>query len=265
MVDTVMHRRYFVLFRRICPFGTDNDKGGMGMDSAASLEAVIFDCDGVLVDTEPLHYAGYQEVLEPLGMGFDYKRYEEHYIGFDDRDAFRERYKELELPLDEATLLQLMTAKREAVRRIIARGVKSFPGVVPLVKSLAAAGIPLAVASGALREEITAFLDVLELGGVFPVVVAADEVKHSKPDPETYLMAMERLRMRPGLERLDPARCIAIEDTPAGIRSAGAAGLLVVGVTHTFPAQKITAAARVVESLDGMDPAGLAGLFGLVL
>ena len=133
------------------------------------------------------------------------------------------------------------------------------------MKSLAAAGIPLAVASGALREEITAFLDVLELGGVFPVVVAADEVKHSKPDPETYLMAMERLRMRPGLERLDPARCIAIEDTPAGIRSAGAAGLLVVGVTHTFPAQKITAAARVVESLDGMDPAGLAGLFGLVL
>lgn len=215
------------------------------------LKAVVFDCDGVLVDTEPLHYQAFQEILQPLDLGFDYDHYLKHYIGFDDRDAFIEAFREGNRPLDAETLHSLIEAKGNALLRIIANGVSSFPGVTALVHELAAGGIPLAVASGALRHEVELFLKVLGLEDAFSVIVAADDVSRSKPDPETYLAALKRLQTGLGSNHADPTRCIAIEDTPTGIQSAKAAGLFVIGVTNSFPAQEIREVADlVVQSLE---------------
>ncbi len=218
-------------------------------DSDSELQAVIFDCDGILVDTEPLHYRAFQKVLVPLGLGHDFGRYLEHFVGFDDRDAFIHAFEEGGLQLSPAALERLMEAKASALREFIQQGVPSFPGVVELIKELSDRGIPLAVASGALRHEVDAFIASLGLDGAFCAIVAANEVKKSKPDPETYLLAIERLRLLRGSPPLAPMNCIAIEDTPAGICSAKSAGLRVIAVTNSFPESELTQADRVVGSI----------------
>lgn len=217
--------------------------------SDPDLQAVIFDCDGILVNTEPLHYRAFQEVLVPLGLGHDFESYLEHFVGFDDRDAFIYAFKEAGLHLAPTALDRLIEAKALALRDLIGQGVPSFPGVVELVKELMDRGVPMAVASGALRQEIDAFIASLGLNGAFLAIVAADEVKKSKPDPETYLLAIERLRQVQGPRRLDPMNCIAIEDTPAGIRSAKSAGLPVIAVTNSFSVPELTEADKVIDSL----------------
>ena len=224
----------------------------MGPDSYPDLQAVIFDCDGILVDTEPLHYRAFQKVLVPLGLGHDFERYLEHFAGFDDRDAFIHAFEERGLALSETTLERLMEAKATALQEYIQEGVPSFPGVVELIKELGGRGIPMAVASGALRHEVDAFIASLGLNGMFCTIVAADEVKKSKPDPETYLLAIERLKRLQRSKPLDPMNCIAIEDTPAGICSAKSAGLQVIAVTNSFSATELTEADRVVRSLSDM-------------
>jgi HAD superfamily hydrolase (TIGR01509 family) len=230
--------------------------------SAFPLKAVIFDCDGVLVDTEPLHYRAFQRVLAPLGLGHTYEHYLERYIGFDDRDAFLEAFREASRPIDGAILTQLMRAKEQVLQAMIGNGISSFPGVIPLVRELAARGIPLAVASGALRQEVDAFIGGLGLTGVFSVIVAADDVKQSKPNPETYLRALEQLHRNGVLGVLEAGSCIAIEDTPAGIQAAKEAGVHVIGVTNSFPADQLEAADQVVESLGELSVEGLVRLIG---
>jgi beta-phosphoglucomutase len=219
----------------------------------AELQAVIFDCDGVLVDTEPLHYEAFQKVLRPLGLGHDYTRYLEHFVGFDDRDAFLHAFEEAGRQLSPGALDSLIAAKSTALGELIARGTPTFPGVVALVESLRDSGVALAVASGALRREVDAFLASLGLNGAFRVIVAADDVKKSKPDPETYRLAIERLRPAFDTTPLDPLNCLALEDTPAGIRSAQSAGLAVIAVTNSFPATELTGANKVIGSLAELD------------
>ena len=217
------------------------------------LQAVIFDCDGVLVDTEPLHYEAFQKVLGPLGLGHDYARYLEHFIGFDDRDAFVHAFEEAGRQLSAHSLDILMEAKSAALSVLIGQGAPGFPGVVELVEELMERGVPMAVASGALRHEVDAFLSSLGLNRFFRAIVAANDVKKSKPDPETYLLAIERLGPACGSKPLDPHNCIAIEDTPAGIRSAKSAGLAVVAVTNSFPAHELCEAQKVIGSLSNLN------------
>jgi beta-phosphoglucomutase len=213
------------------------------------LKAVVFDCDGILVDTEPLHYKAFQKVLVPLGLGHDYEHYLEKFIGFDDRDAFLHAFVEAGRELDPITLENLVEAKGFALQKQIEQGVPTFPGVVELVRELAGRNIPLAVASGALRHEVIAFVKSLGLSEAFSVIVAADEVKKSKPDPESYLLAIDRLKQAQGLSSLNPESCIGVEDTPAGIVSAKAAGLYVIAVTNSFPEKDLLHADHIVGSL----------------
>jgi beta-phosphoglucomutase len=117
------------------------------------------------------------------------------------------------------------------------------------VEELMERGVPMAVASGALRREVETFIASLGLSAAFRVIVSADEVKKSKPDPETYLLAIERLRQVQGPRCLDPMNCVAIEDTPAGIRSAKLAGLPVIAVTNSFSVSELTEADKVIDSL----------------
>ena len=217
------------------------------------LQAVIFDCDGVLVDTEPLHYAAFQKVLAPLGLGHDYARYLDHFVGFDDRDAFLHAFEEAGREISADRLERLIEAKSAALGELVVQGTPSFPGVVELVEELKDRDVVMAVASGALRHEVEAFVASLGLSGVFRVIVGANDVRKSKPDPETYLLAIERLRPVFGSQPLDPLNCIAIEDTPAGISSAKSAGLAVVAVTNSFPATELTRANKVVGSLSDLN------------
>ena len=219
------------------------------------LNAVIFDFDGVIVDTEPLHYKAFQELLVPLGLGYSWEEYLERYIGFDDRDAFREAFRVHGRTLSDAELKKLIRGKGDAFLAIVSGGVAPYPGVAELIRSISGR-LPLALCSGALKSDIEPILAGLGLTDAFDVKVTADEVAASKPDPESYRLAVRRLQERyPG--KVEAAASIAVEDTPAGIASATGAGLKVLAVTNSYPREKLTGASRVVNSLVGVDIEGL--------
>lgn len=208
------------------------------------LKAIIFDFDGVIVDTEPLHYRAFASTVAPLGIGFDYERYRQQYIGFDDRDGFRAICSEHNVALDDDGLGRLIVEKAATFAGIVGEGIAPLPGAIELIEA-AAAVMPIAICSGALRQDIDLILPLLGGGGVherFRGIVCADDVERSKPDPQCYTLAAQRLGIA-------PQHCVAIEDTPAGIISARDAGLRTLAVASSFPIDRLLDAERVVGSL----------------
>jgi len=211
------------------------------------LKAVIFDFDGVIVDTEPLHYRSFQVVLEPLGLGYSWDAYVDHYMGFDDRDAFLEAFRAGGKTLDHSGLDELIALKAKLFQDVVSEGVTSYPGVVELI-SVLSSKIPIAICSGALRSDIEPILRQLSIEGAFSAMVTAEEVAASKPDPASYALAVKKLAAIPG-SGIVASSCVAIEDTPAGIASASGAGIPVIAVTNSYPADHLTKAQRIVSSL----------------
>jgi len=221
----------------------------MFMDSL-EVKAVIFDFDGVIVDTEPLHYKAFQRILEPLGLGFSWNEYVETYMGFDDRDAFREAFSAKgQQTLSLTELNQLVCDKALVFQDVISDGVTAYPGVIELIKKLHANGTPLAICSGALLSDILPILDLLGISTCFDLIVTADDVQKSKPDPESYQLTFQKLNSLHTDKKLTLDNTIVIEDTPAGIKSANGAGLNVIGVTNSYPRENLSAALHIVESL----------------
>jgi beta-phosphoglucomutase len=214
-------------------------------------EAVIFDFDGVIVDTEPLHYAAFQKILEPHGLHFTWQEYVETYIGFDDRDAFRHAFTSKGLVLEHDDLLRLINQKAGIFEEVIKSGVTAYPGVLDLIFHLSTHKIPLAICSGALRSDIIPILTMLGISDCFDIIVTADDVAASKPDPECYQLAFQRLSAT-SQNSFSINATIAIEDTPAGISAAKAAGLLVCGVTNSYPPDKLRQATFVTDSLSSL-------------
>lgn len=212
-------------------------------------EAVIFDFDGVIVDTEPLHFAALQRLLEPLGLGFSWEQYVETYMGFDDRDAFIEAYKTRRTGLSARELQSCIDRKADIFQEIIRDGIIAYPGVVDLIRSIHASQTPLAICSGALRSDITPILEMLGISDCFDIVVTAEDVAKSKPDPECYRLAHARLNDFRRLN-LTPVNVLAIEDTPAGIAAAKGAGLSVIAVTNSYPATHLSQADHIVDTFD---------------
>ncbi|HIJ80573.1 MAG TPA: HAD family phosphatase [Desulfuromonadales bacterium] len=215
-----------------------------------SAGAVIFDFDGVIVDTEPLHYRSFQRVLEPLGMHFSWEEYVQTYIGFDDRDAFREAFR-AQGNGECYDLEELISRKALTFQDVIKDGVTPYPGVIDLIRKMAATGIPLAICSGALRSDIDPILAMFEIADCFDTIVTAEDVSASKPDPACYSLAYRKL-MDVRQSTVSKQETIAIEDTCAGIQSASSAGLTVCAVTNSYPAEKLSAAHFCTDSLENL-------------
>ncbi len=216
-----------------------------------SAEGVIFDFDGVIVDSEPLHWRAFCEVLSPHGFTFSWQEYLAGYVGLDDRGALQKIYALMGRPLDSEAMNELIARKAEAFQQQVSRGLAAYPGVLELI-ARSAAELPVALCSGALRSDILPVLQGLGIKDVFPVMVTADDVAVSKPDPESYRLAFERLSQHHAGRLKNPGACIAIEDTPAGIASARGAGLTVLAVTNNFSADVLAGAHRTVSTLQGM-------------
>jgi beta-phosphoglucomutase-like phosphatase (HAD superfamily) len=215
---------------------------------AAMLQAVVFDFDGVLVDSEPMHYRAFLRIAREQGFDYElsYERYIEVYIGFDDRDMFRHLLSELSRPADEALVRRLIDAKEPAfaaeVNKAARDGTLAIAGSLKLARHLWTQGVPIAIGSGATRADIALMLEALGLGEAFPIRVTADDVQRSKPDPVTYVKAAWALGFA-------PSEVLAIEDTPAGLTSAKAAGLRRLGLTTTHRAEQLKLAERIVDDL----------------
>ncbi|MGE3956846.1 MAG: HAD family hydrolase [Vicinamibacterales bacterium] len=222
------------------------------------IRAVVFDFDGVLANSEPLHFRGYRDVLAPRGIALTEASYYQNYLGYDDIGAFRAMADDFGVTFTETDIADLVARKAVRLEELERTASVLFPGAREAIARMAAAG-PIAIASGALKGEILRVLDHEGLRAHFPIVVGAEDTPASKPDPAPYLLAVEQLAsMHPGLT---PAACVAIEDSKWGLMSARSAGLKTVAITHTYPAAELAGAADVViDHLDRFTPALLGQL-----
>ena len=209
------------------------------------LRAALLDFNGVLVDDEPLHLRLLQRVLSEEGLEpFTEEEYWRLYVGLDDRAVFRALLARAGGPADEPRLMRWIARKssyyQEEVRRA---GYPFFPGAAEAVRALAGAGLPLGIVSGALRDEVEGALVLAGLRDAFKVLVTAEDVAASKPDPEGYRRGLQALNAAPPLpERLlHPHEVLAIEDTPAGLQAATTAGLTTLALAHTYPKDQLEA------------------------
>jgi HAD superfamily hydrolase (TIGR01509 family) len=214
----------------------------------ATLTAVIFDFDGVIADTEPLHFAGFRQTLAEIGITLTEPDYYANYLGYDDLGCFIAALTAHEHPADPATLAQLMQRKARAYLESVTDHLVIFPGVREFVRE-AAAAYPLAIASGALRHEIEVILEQAGLRKEFLHITSAEDVTRGKPDPQPFLHALNGLNRQRREPLITGESCLVIEDSLPGIRSAKSAGMKVLAVANTHTIQDLHEAHAAAKSL----------------
>lgn len=217
---------------------------------------MIFDFDGVLVNSEPLHFRALRDSLAPEGILIDSTEYLRNYVAYDDRGAIRLALEQHGRPWD-AVNVEIVADRKARMFGELKKEIPFFPGARELVRDLQRE-MPLAIASGARHSEIE---DLLEQGGLrdaFSAVVGADDVQRTKPHPDPYLEALRLLQ--PSAAGLEARDCVVLEDTPVGIAAARAAGMTVIGVAHTCDADALGSADHVLISLRRVDAAALRAL-----
>ena len=216
------------------------------------LRAIVFDFDGVIANSEPLHFRAFRDALAGRGVDLSEHDYYTRYLGYDDLGAFRAIARDRGRALSEAELAGLAADKAARMEALEHDASVLFPGAAAAIRR-AAAAVPLAIASGALGAEIRRVLDGADLTRYFAAIVAAEDTPASKPAPDPYQRAVALLSAAMGDPGLPAADCVAIEDSRWGIASARAAGLRTVGVTSSYGADELSEADLVIGSLGDLD------------
>ena len=212
------------------------------------MRAVIFDFDGVIADTEPLHYEGLRRTLAGIGIALTESEYYADYLGYDDRGCVMAALQAHNRPMTGHLIQDLMLKKAEAYLASIQDHLVIFSGVREFVQE-AAATCPLAIASGALRHEIELILEQAGIRKAFLHITSAEDVTNGKPDPQPFLHALAGLTRRGVPGSLPPDSCLVIEDSLPGIRAAKAAGMKVLAVANTHTVQDLHEAHAISQSL----------------
>ncbi len=202
---------------------------------------VIFDMDGVLADTARAHFESWLAVGRKWNARITWEDFERTF-GRPNHQIIPEM---LHHEVPEAELKEIDRFKEAAFRDIIRQELEPLPGVVELIRGLHSAGFRLAVGSSGPRENIDLVLDVAGVARYFGAVVSGWDVQRGKPDPEVFLKAAAGI----GVE---PRNCLVIEDVPAGVQAAHAAGMKCVAVTTTHEAGALAAADRTMDGLTGL-------------
>lgn len=197
---------------------------------------VIFDMDGVIVDSEPRHERAFRDVLATIGYAENHGIHFPDYYGKSDRmvwSDFIERHSPTQ------THAELMRLREERFLEIVVEDEPIFEGIPELIESLRGR-FQLGVASGSRHTIISAVLRMKELRSSFPTVVSSEDVAHGKPRPDIFLKAAE-------LMGVEPRRCVVIEDSVAGVEAGLAAGMDVIAITNSFAREDLRRATRAVE------------------
>lgn len=214
------------------------------------IKAIVFDFDGVLADSEPLHLRAYQTVLSRLSIDLTRDEYYSNYLGYDDEGVFAQLFERHGLRVDSEGIQALIEEKTTVFDAAMEENIASagilYPGAAACVE-LMASRYPLGIASGALRHEIEAILRGAHLHQHFRFIVASGETPEGKPAPDPY-------RKAAGLHGFAPIECMAIEDSRWGIESAKSAGLACIGITTTYGREHLPGADHIIESLEEFTP-----------
>ncbi|MEW6439776.1 MAG: HAD family phosphatase [bacterium] len=219
------------------------------------LRAIFFDFNGVILDDEEHHCESLRRVLAEEGVTISREAYYRDCLGFNDVECFQWAFADPE-GIRRAGGMEVLVGRKSAYyQELLKQNTRFFPGVVEFIRA-AAQKYPLGLASMALRSEIDWTLREAGIERLFSAIVSGEDVTRTKPDPEPYLEALERLNraVAPGGRGAEvrPAECLVIEDSSQGIRSAKLAGMRVLGLTHSATAEEIREADWVFASLEGV-------------
>jgi beta-phosphoglucomutase len=201
------------------------------------LKAVLFDFNGVIIKDESIHRELLDELLLSENLPPQGKEFWQVCVGRSDRSGLRELLKLRGRFVTEEYLDKLIAKKAIAYRQRLEQlvTVPIYPEVVQFIQQMYERGYKLAVVTGAIRSEVERVLERAEIARYFETLVCGDDINQSKPDPEGYLLSIDRLnKLHPELN-LQPSECLAIEDTFAGIQAVKSAGIQVVAIAHTYP------------------------------
>ena len=225
------------------------------------LRAVLFDCDGVIADSEHLHFDLFKKVLkEDLGVEITQAEYVEKYLAMDDRGCFTAVCRDKGKTLSEAELTKLIARKTEIYKKTAAQNLVILPGVVEFVMAVAQK-YPIAMASGALKDEVLLMIGAAGIRDYFDAVIAAEDVTNGKPAPDAYLKALAEINKKYPGKNIQPQECLVVEDSKHGITSAHTAGMKCVAVCTSYAEHELKAADRVVPVLTAVRVSDLAALF----
>jgi beta-phosphoglucomutase len=213
-----------------------------------ALQAIVFDFDGVIADSEPLHLRAFQQALADEGIELAPAEYYGRYLGYDDVGLVEALARDRGIAMNDRHRSALVARKGVKLQEMLQADSVLFPGATEFIRN-AAAAVPIAIASGALRHEIDEIIEAAGVADLFSAIVASGDTPHSKPSPAPYMLAFERLCAAVGND-LDPQRCVAVEDSRWGLESARGAGLRCVGVTNSYPASELGGAELVVDGLN---------------
>ena len=212
-------------------------------------EGLIFDCDGVLVDSEPFSCGTWNVIFEEqykIDIGTDYNAI----LGKKLLDTAEYYSKKYNLPCDIDTLKKLAQLKEDTYYRIAEGKLNPIPGVIQIIQDAKNLNLKIAVASSGSINKIDFNLSQAGLNKEFRNIVSADDVEHAKPAPDIFIEAMNRI----GIE---PKKCIIIEDSLSGIKAAKLSGAFTIVIGTTFPVKKLDEADLIIEDYDKLDLAHL--------
>lgn len=225
------------------------------------LKAVIFDFDGVIANTEPVHMRAFQLTLGEDGITLTEEEYYSNYLAYDDKTLFKTVLKDKEITHDETVIRELMERKSGHYESIIKDNIEILPGVKDFIGKLSGK-YRLAIGSGALRQEIA---DILEFAGIedyFEVIVSAEDVENCKPAPDVFVEVLRRLNASgTGSDTISPDECLVVEDSVSGVEAALSAGMKCLAVTNSYSAEELSQAHIVKDSLKGLNSEELAAMF----
>jgi len=226
------------------------------------LRTLIFDFDGIIVDSEPIIMKLTQEMAAQEGWAVTEEEYYRDYLALDDRSIVEHLYSSHGQAVDRQRCEELINWKSRVYGKTIENGLPAMPGAVDFVHQ-AAQILPLAIASGSARSEIEHLLGKLGLRDDFRVLATADDCERSKPDPEVYLKALGRLQKLPEFEArpLLPSECLAIEDAPGGIDAAHAAEIKCLALAHSHAPDHLQHAEWIFRGFTEVDLKAIARKF----
>lgn len=211
--------------------------------------AVIFDVDGVLIDSYQPHFRSWQQLFAEMDVEFSEETFRSTF-GRTNRDIFETLY---DGELSDGRIRELGDRKEALYREQIRQDFPAMAGAAELIDALAEDRWKLAVGSSGPPANIALTLEKLERLDKIDVQVTADDVQRGKPDPQVFQIAAERLGV-------PPDRCAVVEDAPQGIEAANRAGMVSIGLTGTVPRERLQEANLVVDQLDELTPKRIAEL-----